>query len=109
MTMRKRVFAAAAACAFTAPAYASDLLPQSARAIELGEVAGDAYYTVEQEGFRVVATMAQDNGTPVRIEAVLAPGQTVVLSTPRDHDAAPLTVEIRRRGDQILVQEAVTN
>ena len=79
--------------------------------IDLGEVSGIAYYTVEPAGFRIVATVAQgDAGTPVRLEAVLAPDQSVVLSTPREGRIAPNAIEISRRGDQLLVhQTAVTN
>ena len=81
------------------------------RTINLGEVSGVVYYTVEREGLRVVATLAQgDSGKPVRIEAILAPGQSVILSTPRGLGMAPDTVEIGRHDGQILVQAApVTN
>jgi hypothetical protein len=69
------------------------------------------YYAVEPDGFRVVATVAPGGtGTPVRLEAVLAPNQSVVLSSPRVGSVAPNAIEIRRRGDQVLVhQTAVTN
>jgi len=65
----------------------------------------------EPDGFRVVATVAQGKaGTPVRLEAVLAPDQSVVLSTPRAGSVAPNAIEISRQGDQVLVhQAAVTN
>jgi hypothetical protein len=46
----------------------------------------------------------------VRVVAVLAPGQSVVLSTPREAGVAPVEVEISRWGDRVLVREAtVTN
>ena len=49
-------------------------------------------------------------GTPVRVEAVLAPGQSFVLSTPREAGAAPDAVEISRQDDRLLVREpAFTN
>ena len=76
-------------------------------------MSGIAYYTVERNGFRVVATLAQEgqDGAPVRVEAVLAPGQSVVLSSARGAGAAPDAVEISRRDDRVLVREAppVTN
>ena len=86
--------------------------PVEARSIDLGEMSGVAYYTVERDGFRVVTTLAQgEAGTPVRVVAVLAPGQSVVLSTPREAGAAPAAVEISRQADTVLVRKtaAVTN
>ena len=45
-----------------------------------------AYYTVERDGFRVVATLAKkdEDAVPVRVVAVLGPDQTLTLSTPRE-------------------------
>jgi len=42
-------------------------------------------------------------------EVVLAPGRSAVLSTPRAWGVASQTVEIGRRGDEVLVNDAVTN
>ena len=111
MTIHRTILAAAFALTFAGAAQADGLRPIEGRSIDLGEVSGIAYYTVEPDGFRVVATVAQgEAGTPVRLEAVLAPGQSVVLSTPREGGVAPNAVEISRHGDQVLVhQAAVTN
>ena len=112
MTIHRTILAAAfALTSIGAAAQADGLRPVEGRSIDLGEVSGIAYYTVEPDGFRVVATVAQgESGTPVRLEAVLAPDQSVVLSTPRAGSVAPNTIEISRRGDQVLVhQAAVTN
>ena len=111
MTIHRTILAAAFALASIGAAHADGLRPIEGRSIHLGEVSGVAYYTVERDGFRVVATLAQgEAGTPVRFEAVLAPGQSVVLSTPREAGAAPNAVEISRQGDRVLVHEAaVTN
>jgi hypothetical protein len=66
-----------------------------------------AYYTVEPAGYHVVATLAHgESGMPVRVEAVLAPGQSMTLSTPGASNAAPAVVEISRDGDQLLVRDA---
>ena len=109
----------AAAFALTVPfalttvgtAHADQLRPIEGRRISLGEVSGVVYYTVEHDGFRIVATLAQgESGTPVRFEAVLAAGQSVVLSIPREAGVPPDAVEIHRDGDQIQVHAApVTN
>ena len=89
--------------------------PTQAQPIAFGAVSGVAYHTVERDGLRVVATLARTDargepGAPVRVEAVLAPGQSVVLSTPREVGAAPDAVTIVRQGDRVLVHKAaVTN
>jgi hypothetical protein len=108
MTIHRTILAATFALAFTGAAHAGDVAPREAKSIDLGAVSGVAYYVVERGGFRVVATLAQgETGTPVRFEALLAPGQSVVLSTPRDERAAGKTIEISRQDDRVLVQDAV--
>jgi hypothetical protein len=82
--------------------------PIEASRIDLGEVSGVAYYTVERDGFHVVTTIAQGaTGTPIRIVSVLAPGQSVLLSTPQLSGA----LEITRNGDSLRVRRtnAVSN
>jgi hypothetical protein len=97
------------------PASAERLQPVQAHAVDLGAASGVAYYTVERDGFRVVVTLAQrdeDATAPVRFEAVLAPGQSVVLSAPREAGIPPHAVEISRHADTVLVRQAaaaVTN
>ena len=107
MSIRGTILAAAFTSALTGSAHADEPRPVEGRGIDLGEVSGVAYYTVERDGFRVVATLAQgEAGTPVRFEAVLAPGQSVVLSTPRGAGTLPYAVEISRRADAVLVRRA---
>src|SRR5580693_6446334 len=55
------------------------------------QVSGVAYYTVERDGFRVVATLAKkdEDAAPVRVEAVLAPDQSLTLSNPREAGTPP--------------------
>ena len=108
MSLHRIILAAAFTLASIGAAHANELRAVEARSIDLGEISGVAYYTVERDGFRIVATLAQgEAGTPVRFEAVLAPGQSVVLSTPREAGAAPNAVEISRQNDRVLVHEAV--
>lgn len=109
MTIRHTILAAALAlAAATGAARADGLKPGQGQSIDLGAVSGVAYYTVERDGYRVVATLAQEgqDGAPVRVEAVLAPGQSVVLSTPRGAGTLPYAVEISRRADAVLVRRA---
>jgi hypothetical protein len=94
--------AAAFASTSLEAAHADDLRPISAISIDLGEVSGVAYYTVERDGFHVVATLAQGmTGTPIRVVSVLAPGQSLAFSTPRQEGA----LEISRNGDSVLVRK----
>ena len=107
MTIRRTILATALTLAFAGAAHAGDFPPLAAKSIELGAVSGVAYYTVEHDGFRVVAILAQgETGTPVRFETLLAPGQSVVLSTPGDEGPVGKTIEISRRDNQVLVQDA---
>jgi hypothetical protein len=104
MSIRNSLFAAGFILAsFGTAAQANGLKPIEGRSVNLGDVSGVAYYTVEPDGFRVVTTLAQgETGTPIRFVSVLAPGQRVLLSTP--HQAAAL--EISRNGDDVTVRNA---
>jgi len=103
MSIRSMLFAAAFGIASLAAAHAEGLRPMEGKSIDLGGISGIAYYTVERDGFHVVATLAQgEAGTPIRVVSVLAPGQRVVLSTPQQAGA----IEISRKGDSVLVRRA---
>src|SRR5882672_2563596 len=94
-------FAAASALASPGATLADGLRPIEGKSIDLGEVSGVAYYTVEPDGFHVVTTLAQGMaGTPIRVVSVLAPGQSVAFSTPQEAS----TLEISRNGDSVLVR-----
>jgi hypothetical protein len=75
MTIRQTTLAAAFALAAIGPAHAEGLKPLQDRVIDLGDLSGVAYYTVERDGFRVVATLAKqdEDAVPVRVVAVLGP------------------------------------
>ena len=59
MTIHRTIIAAAFALTAIGAAQADGLRPIEGRSIDLGDVSGIAYYTVEPDGFRVVATLAQ--------------------------------------------------
>jgi hypothetical protein len=108
MSIRSTLLAAAFTLASLGAAHANGLRPIEGRSIDLGDVSGVAYYTVEPDGFRVVTTLAQgETGTPIRFVSVLAPEQRVVLSTPHQTGA----LEISRNGNSLLVRKvnAVSN
>jgi hypothetical protein len=103
MSIRSMLFAAAVGIASLTTARADGLRPMEGKSIDLGGISGIAYYTVERDGFHVVATLAQGGaGTPIRVVSVLAPGQRVVLSTPKQAGA----IQISRKGDSVLVRRA---
>jgi hypothetical protein len=103
MSIRSAVFAAVVTLSSLGAAQANGLRPIQGETIRLGEVTGVTYYTVERDGFRVVTTIAEGQaGTPIRFVSVLAPGQRVVLSTPRQSGA----LEISRNGDGLTVRKA---
>lgn len=118
MSLRKVAFAAAAvglasigsasvSSALVSPAWAGG---PRAHKIDLGAVNGVAYYTEEAGRFHVVATVAQQEGQPIRVETVLAPGQSFVLSTAKPGDTVPTGVELSREADDLFVRALpVTN
>ena len=86
-------------------AHAGALEPLQAQKIELGAASGVGYYTIEPEGYLVVATLADGAGTPIRVQALLASGQSIVLSVPEPFGVTPRTLEFSRQGDQVLVRQ----
>ena len=103
MSISSTLLAAAFTVTTLAAAHANGLRPIEGRSINLGNVSGVAYYTVEPDGFRIVTTFAQDEaGMAIRFVSVLEPRQRVVLSTPHQADA----LEISRNGDSLIVRKA---
>jgi hypothetical protein len=102
MSIRSMLVATSFALATLESTRADGLRPIDAMSIGLVEVSGVAYYTVERDGFHVVATLAQGMaGTPIRVVSVLAPGQSVAFSTPDQLGA----LEISRNGSSVLVRK----
>jgi hypothetical protein len=108
MTIRRTTLAAAFALAAIGPAQAEGLKPLQGQVIDLGDVSGVVYYTVERDGFHVVATLAKkdEDAVPVRVVTVLAPGQSLTLSIPHEAGTPPEAVEFIRRVDTVLVHNA---
>jgi hypothetical protein len=103
MSIRSTLFTIAFLIATLGTAHAESLRPVQAKSIDLGDVSGVAYYTIERDGFHVVTTLAQgEAGTPIRVVSVLAPGQHAVLSTTSRKSG----LEISRQGDRVLVHNA---
>jgi hypothetical protein len=95
-----------AAISLIGAAQAEQIYPSQAKSIELGGTTGVAYYTIADDGFRVVATLAAgETGTPMRFIATLTSGQSVVVSVPRAPNGASREVEIRRNNDTVTVSD----
>ncbi|GJD65028.1 hypothetical protein [Methylobacterium frigidaeris] len=102
-TLRTLILAVAGTLAAGA-ASAGELRPAGAASLDLGTLAGVAYYTPEPAGYRVTVTLAPRAAAPAaRFEAVLASGQSVTVSTPREAGAAARAVTITRTGDAVTV------
>ncbi len=98
------VLAATLATTLAANLHADPLAPVRAKSIELGALSGVVYYTVEPDGYRLVATLAVDGAAnPFRVVATLASEQSVTLSAAREDGRPPVEVHFTRRGDQLLV------
>ncbi len=94
--MTKFALSALALLSGALPALAGEL-PAAARSVSLGQVSGTAYSIRQGDALRVVATLSRTGDTaPVRVEAVLAEGQRVILSSPREAGAEAITVELVR-------------
>jgi hypothetical protein len=80
--------------------------PIQAQRLDLGGVAGIAYYTVEPDGFHVVATLAQfgEDGIPLRVQSVLNAGQRPEFSTPGVIGVEPATITLERQGEKLVVR-----
>src|SRR5262249_11975914 len=104
MSYRSALLAAVAAMTVTGTLHADPLKPIQAHKIDLGALAGVAYYTEEPDGHRLVVTLqARDSDTPFRFVTTLAPGQAVTLSVARDVGLPPAEVRFVRHGEQVSV------
>ena len=83
--------------------HAGELRPVEGHSFDLGSLRGVAYYTVEPEGYRVVATLAAENASPVRVTAVLTADQSVTLSVPGALGEGSASLRIDRAGDHVTV------
>ncbi len=94
----------AAGALVSSAAHAAELRPMEASSIALGDVSGVAYYTAENDGYRVATTLASgESATPIRFITSLLPGQKAILSVPREPGLSPISVEISRTGDRVTV------
>jgi hypothetical protein len=80
------------------------LAPLSGHSIHLADFDGVVYYTVERDGYQVVATLASGaEERPIRFLTTLAPGQRMLISVPRQVGEPSLDFEIVRAEDDLVV------
>jgi hypothetical protein len=89
-------------------ASAAELAPQSGYSIHLGGMDGTVYYTVQADGYRVVATVASADGSPIRFTSTIKAGQRMVISIPQAVDQAAIDFAILRDGDVLRVGEPLS-
>jgi hypothetical protein len=98
----------AAALALTGLSQAAEMQPMQATSISLGKVTGVAYYSVVGESFEIVATLAGEEGMPMRFVSTLVDGQKMRVSVPQAVDQAPIEVVFARFGDSLSVTDGAS-
>ena len=107
---RLTTFAAFACLAMTGISTAADLTPGSGHSVRIGAMQGILYYTADQEGYKVITTLAAGaDGLPIRFSTTLAAGQRAVISVPQSVGEPPVDFEIVRNGDVLVVNEPATS
>jgi hypothetical protein len=106
MRISAMLLSALAIGCITGSAHASELAPIEGLSIKVANVVGSAYYTIEKDGYQVVATLASsEEATPVRFIATLRSGQNVIVSVPRALGQSAMEVEIKRIEDRVFVSD----
>ena len=78
--------------------------PLSGCSITLDRFQGSVYYTIAQDGYRVVATLASGpKDFPIRFVATLAPEQHMAISVPQKPGQPSIDVDIMRTKDTLVV------
>jgi hypothetical protein len=80
--------------------------PEQGFGFWLGDTSGIVYFTSEPEGLRVVATLENPQGSPVRFVATLANEQTATISVPCKMGLKSIEISFARRGDRVVVRSS---
>ena len=100
------LFSAVAITCIMGSAHAYELTPMKGFSVKLADVKGSAYYTIEKDGYQVVATLASsEEATPVRFVATLLSGQKVIVSVPRAFGQSAIEIEIKRIEDRLFMND----
>jgi hypothetical protein len=88
------------------PLHAGELSVMAGESIHIGRFQGVVYYTDDNDGYRVIATIAdREAGVPVRFSATLAEGQSATISVPGKLGEPDQSIEMSRSGDKLTVAE----
>ena len=94
----------AALCLMFTSAHAGEIGELQAESIDLGGFRGVVYYATENEGYRVVATIAEgETGLPVRFEAILTESQKMTITVPGKLGETSHVLEMSRAGGKLVV------
>src|SRR5262245_25630280 len=94
----------AALCLMLTPAHAGEIGELQAESIDLGGFRGVVYFTPENEGYRVVTTIAQgETGLPVRFETLLTETQKLTITGPGKMGEKTHVLEMSRAGGKLVV------
>jgi hypothetical protein len=105
--MRLLLLTLMSSAALLGAAQAGEMTPRAAQSIDLGPVKGVAYYTVEQNGLQLVATLAADEQpVPVRVSAILAPEQSLTVGVPGVLGQPETAISFARHGNTIVMAQA---
>lgn len=109
-TMRSLIGGLAAFYLAATPLHAGELSAMAGETIELGRFHGVIYHTIEDDGFRVVATIADgEAGLPVRFSVTLADNHTATISVPGELGEAAHSLAVSRSGDKLAIKETGTS
>ncbi|MFO1091139.1 MAG: hypothetical protein U1E46_16310 [Hyphomicrobiales bacterium] len=86
-----------------ATAQAFEIKPIQSAQIELGNVEGVAYFDMVGSKCRLVATVAQQDGTPIQVTAMLDQNEELTISVPGPVGYPAQEVGFTRKGDVVEV------
>ena len=90
-------------------ASAAELTPLQGGSLDIGTYRGVVYYTEEGDDFRVVTTIAsQEGGEPVRFVAILAKNEHLLISVPGKVGETPQVFDIGRVEGKLLLRRGET-
>jgi len=93
-------------CIAASPLYAGELRANAGESIDLGRFHGVVYYTREDGGYRVVATIADgEAGSPLRFSATLADNQSTTISLPGEFGKPGHSLKILRSGNTLTLTD----
>jgi hypothetical protein len=101
------VFGGLTAVAFATtslPVHAAELTPMTGESVTLGKFQGVIYFTNNDDGYRVVATISDsESGSTVRFSTTLGENQSATISVPGEFGKADESLEISRSGDTLFL------